>query len=60
MIAAVLMVVGVGLFGTVSGFVAAWFLAPVAKKGENDIEALRRDIAELKEVMAGRRDTESL
>ncbi len=59
-IAAILMVVGVGLFGTVSGFVAAWFLAPGAKKGENDIEALRRDIAELKEVMAARRDSETL
>ena len=50
-VAAFLMVVGVGLFGTVSGFVAAWFLAPSARKTVSEREELRREIAEMKKLL---------
>jgi len=32
---------GVGLFGTLSGFVAAWFLTPDREKQEDEFEQLR-------------------
>ena len=50
-IAAILMTAGIGLFGTFSGFVAAWFLNPNEKKQENEIELLRKDTQELKELI---------
>lgn len=50
-IAAVLMVTGVGLFGALSGFVASWFLAPTEKEREDDIVELRREIRELREAI---------
>ena len=51
LLAAVLMTAGVGLFGTFSGFVAAWFLSPGTDKQESEIGALRRDVAELKVLL---------
>lgn len=48
-IAAILMIAGVGLFGTLSGFVASWFLAPGEKKQENEVEQLRQEIRSLRE-----------
>jgi voltage-gated potassium channel len=49
-----LMVAGVGLFGTLSGFIASWFLSPKQKKEESEIELLRSEIAELRnEVIKG-------
>jgi len=45
---ALLMIAGVGLFGTLSGFIASWFLAPDQKKEENEIENLRKEISELR------------
>jgi voltage-gated potassium channel len=50
-IAGVLMVAGVGLFGTFSGFVAAWFLEPTELKQENDFAAIQKEIAELKQLI---------
>lgn len=52
-LAAVLIAAGVGLFGTLSGFVAAWFLEPARKRQSDEFEALRGELEGL------RRDLES-
>ena len=53
-IAVVLMVVGVGLFGTFSGFVAAWFLAPAkAEQGKSELAELRAEIEGLRLALEG-------
>lgn len=49
MIGAMLMLAGVGLFGTLSGFVAAWFLAPDAEKQESELARLTAEVAALRE-----------
>jgi voltage-gated potassium channel len=51
LVGALLMVAGVGLFGTFSGFVASWFLAPTATQNRSEIEALREEIAALRQVI---------
>lgn len=51
LVAAVLMVAGFGLFATVSGSVAAWFLAPSGARREDQIEALRSELAELRRLL---------
>jgi len=48
-VAVVLMCAGVGLFGTLSGFLAAWFLGDREEK--NELEALREEIAALRALM---------
>jgi voltage-gated potassium channel len=64
LIGALLMTAGVGLFGTFSGFVATWFLAPTARRNRSEIEMLRREIGDLRAVVeralegAGRRPPE--
>jgi voltage-gated potassium channel len=50
-IGVILMVAGVGLFGTLSGFIASWFLSPTQKKEESEIGLLRSEIAELKALV---------
>lgn len=50
-IAVMLMTAGVGLFGTFSGLVAAWFLAPGAKTQETELEALRQELAAIKQLL---------
>jgi voltage-gated potassium channel len=50
-VAAVLMCAGVGLFGTFSGFLAAWLLETDKRGANAEIEALRQEIAALREVM---------
>jgi voltage-gated potassium channel len=51
LIAALLMTAGVGLFGTFSGYVAAWFLeSPVRHSAEIEaIDALSQQVAELRD-----------
>ena len=49
--AAILMTAGVGLFGTFSGFLAAWFIGSEAAEESNvssEIRALRTEIADLR------------
>jgi voltage-gated potassium channel len=53
-VAAILMIAGVGLFGTLSGFVASWFLSPGEEAQESELAALRRELRELRELVAGR------
>lgn len=50
-VAAMLMIAGVGLFGTFSGFVAAWFLTPARQKAVGELEGLRTEIAELRGLL---------
>ena len=51
LIAGLLMTAGVYLFGTFSGFVAAWFLEPEAKKGENERESLRQELVAIRQLL---------
>lgn len=52
-VAAVLMIVGLGLFGTLSGFVAAWFLGPSPQRAENT-DDLRSEIAQMRQLVEER------
>ena len=51
LIGALLMTAGVGIFGTFSGFVAAWFLAPTARKNRSELEMLRQEVGELRAML---------
>jgi voltage-gated potassium channel len=51
-VAAVLMLAGVGLFGTFTGFVASWFLSPGEREQDNDLDSIRRELAEIKALLA--------
>jgi voltage-gated potassium channel len=46
-VAAVLMTVGVGLIGVLSGAMVSWFVRPDYEREKDEIRLLRRDIAEL-------------
>jgi voltage-gated potassium channel len=50
-IGVMLMITGVGLFGTLSGFVASWFLSPTQKQEEGEMKLLRSEIAEMRELI---------
>ncbi len=50
-VATVLMVAGLGLFGTLSGFVAAGFLSPAKREQESELEAVREEIRQLRRLM---------
>ena len=43
-VAASLMVAGIGLFGAVSGFVASWFVKSAEAETESDLEQLRAEV----------------
>jgi voltage-gated potassium channel len=51
LVGALLMTAGVGLFGTFSGFVASWFLAPTSRQQESEMAALRREVAEVRTIL---------
>jgi voltage-gated potassium channel len=56
-IATILMCSGVGLFGTFSGFLAAWFIGPsesLESKISDELRGLREEIAKLQEAVAAR------
>lgn len=53
-IAVLLMTAGVGLFGTVSGCVAAWFLKPEAKLQETELDGIRQELASIKRLLEDR------
>jgi len=48
-VAIILMITGVGLFGTFTAYLAKSFLNPAEKNEESDLDALRKEIAYLKE-----------
>lgn len=51
MIAAILMCAGVGLFGTFSGFLAAWFVTPATRDEYDEINLLRKEVQEIKALL---------
>jgi voltage-gated potassium channel len=53
-IGALLMTAGVGLFGTFSGFVASWFLKTSEDQQESEIQALRREMREMRALLETR------
>jgi voltage-gated potassium channel len=53
---ALLMVAGVGLFGTFSGFIASWFLAPKAAQNRSEIERLREEVVALRQAIEMKRE----
>jgi voltage-gated potassium channel len=53
-VATLLMVAGVGLFGTFSGYVASWFLVPTEKRQESEVSELRAEIMALRTLIEQR------
>ena len=53
LIAVGLMLVGIGLFGTFTAFVASWFGSPVELEQERELEAIRKEMTELRRLLAG-------
>jgi voltage-gated potassium channel len=56
-IAGLLMIAGVGLFGTFSGYVASWFLASGVDAEKNDLADLRAELVALRQVLERQRST---
>jgi voltage-gated potassium channel len=54
-VAVVLMASGVGVFGVLSGLVAAWFLSPGARNAEDDREEIKRLLTEIRDGLAADR-----
>jgi voltage-gated potassium channel len=50
-VAGLLMCAGVGLFGTLSGFLAAWFVEPAAKQEKTELEALKDEVRQLRALL---------
>ena len=48
LVAGGLMIAGVGLFGTLSGFIASWFVAPVGKHQDEEFRLMRAEIEGLR------------
>jgi len=59
LVAGLLMVAGVGLFGTLSGFLAAWFVEPGDDERLQELKALREEIAGLRRLVESRSPTAS-
>ena len=61
LIAVLLMLAGVGLFGLFSGFVAAWFLGAPGSQSEElqPVERLEAEVRSLREQLAAARDGET-
>jgi voltage-gated potassium channel len=53
-LAVFLMILGVGVFATFSGFVAAWFLTPEAKLQESELENIRQELVTIKQLLEKR------
>ena len=58
-VAALLMTAGVGLFGTFSGFVAAWFLKPAEEQQESEIERIEGELRKIRELLETRLGTDA-
>ena len=51
LVASVLMMGGIALFGVVSGFVAAWFLAPTNRAQKTELDELRDELRGLRTLL---------
>lgn len=52
LVAIFLMAAGVGVFGTLSGLVASWFLAPAAEEADQDAEEIKQLLIALRRQLA--------
>jgi voltage-gated potassium channel len=52
LVASFLMICGVGLFGTLSGFVASWFLKPTEELRDTELAVLIAEVRELRAAIA--------
>lgn len=52
-IAVALMAAGVGLFGTLTAFVASWFLEPEEKKVESELDDVRAELRAIRALLEG-------
>lgn len=50
-LAAVLMAVGVGLFGTFTAFVASWLLGKAEPQGDPELKKIRTELQEIRELL---------
>lgn len=50
-VAVALMIAGVGLFGTFTGFVASWFLEAPAREQTGELDDIRRELANIKRLL---------
>lgn len=55
-VAGILMCMGIGLFGTFSGYFAAWFLSAGAPKNEKGLSEIKSELAEIKTLLKQRSD----
>jgi voltage-gated potassium channel len=55
LLAGLVMVAGVGLFGAFSGLVASWLLRPVERQQDTELTELRDEVRALREELAARR-----
>lgn len=53
-VAACLMVCGIGVFGVLSGFMASWFVAPAGEKRDTEIAALRGEMLAIRQLLSER------
>jgi voltage-gated potassium channel len=51
-VAAFLMAAGVGLFGTMSGLVAAWFMSPAVKETDSELAEIRDTLNEIRQSLS--------
>ncbi|HWC78306.1 MAG TPA: ion transporter [Blastocatellia bacterium] len=51
LIAGLMMVAGVGLFGTLSGFIASWFLRPEREMEKSEIHSLTEEVRQLRQML---------
>jgi voltage-gated potassium channel len=51
LVAALLMVAGVALFGALTGLLAAWFIAPAEDKANSEREEIRKELVALREAI---------
>lgn len=55
LVAVVLMAAGVGVFGTLSGLVASWFLAPATKEADSELVEIKGMLADVQARLATER-----
>ncbi len=58
-VASVLMIGGVALYGVVAGLVASWFLVPAEREEAREIAELRDEVRALREALTSRPDSAS-
>lgn len=51
LIAVLLMAAGVGVFGTLSGLAASWFLSPAAEETDNDLMRIEKQLAVIRQQL---------